>query len=357
MEPPHISGDSETVIHNSAHTSEAVLVALALVPVILFLVALRALDSYKLVSHRTVFTALFAGALAAVLCFAINSVVFVQFPKYADEYARFGAPIVEELAKAAYWIFLIATARVAFMADSAICGFAIGAGFALIENIFYLHVLQGQGAGIWIVRGFGTAIMHGGVAAVGATISAYLLDSRQWRGARLFAPGVIAAILLHSFFNQSMQAPVISTVIAVVGVPLVLGGVFYLSEQSLRSWLGGKMDRDIDVLNMIESDEFQQTPVGSYLMSLQEAFPPELRGDMLSLLQLTTELSMRAKGELMLREAGVEPEPDPELDSMFAEMRYLERSIGPTGMLAVRPLLSQTPRDLWEMHRLGQGSR
>jgi hypothetical protein len=26
-------------------------------------------------------------------------------------------------------------------------------------------------------------------------------------------------------------------------------------------------------------------------------------------------------------------------------------------MLAIRPLLSQTPRDLWEMHRLGQELR
>jgi protease PrsW len=345
------------VIRDSAHTGEVVQVALALVPVILFLAALRALDSYKLVSLRTVFRALVAGALAAGFCFAINSVVFAQFPRHADDYARFGAPVVEESAKAAYWIFLIAAARVAFMADSAICGFAVGAGFALIENIFYLDVLQGQGPAIWIVRGFGTAVMHGGVAAIGATVSAYLLDRRQWRGVRLFAPGVLAAIALHSLFNQSLQSPVVSMVVAVVGVPLVLGGALYLSEQSLRRWLGGKMDRDIDVLNMIESSEFQQTRVGSYLMSLQEAFPPELRGDMLSLLQLTTELSMRAKGDLMLREAGLEAAPDPELDSMFAELRYLEKSIGPTGMLAVRPLLSQTPRDLWEIHRLGQGQR
>ena len=123
--------------------------ALALAPVLLFLGALQGLDSYKLVSARTVFAALIAGALAAGLCFAFNTFVFRTFPEYQDQYARFGAPVVEELAKSAYWIFLIASARAAFMADSAICGFAVGAGFALIENITYLHLLQGrvQGSG------------------------------------------------------------------------------------------------------------------------------------------------------------------------------------------------------------------
>ncbi len=331
--------------------------ALALLPVLLFLGALQGLDSYKLVSARTVFAALIAGALAAGLCFTFNTFIFRNFPEYQDQYARFGAPVVEELAKSAYWIFVIATARAAFMADSAICGFAVGAGFALIENIFYLHVLQGKGVGIWILRGFGTAVMHGGVAALGASVSALLLESQQWRGVRLFAPGLLAAIVLHSLFNQSLQSPVASTVAAFVGIPVILGFVFYFSEKSLRRWLGSKLDSDIDMLSMIGSKEFQQTRIGAYLTNLQEAFPPAVRGDMLSLLQLTIELSARAKSELMLRELGMEVPPDPELEGLFAELRYLEKSIGPIGMLAVRPLLSQTPRDLWEMHRLGQGRR
>ena len=56
----------------------------------------------------------------------------------------------------------------------------------------------------------------------------------------------------------------------------------------------------------------------------------------------------------MRREVGLEVPPDPALESHFKELRYLEKSIGPTGMLAIRPLLSQTPRDLWEMHHLGR---
>ena len=338
-------------------SSEALRFALALAPVLLFLAALRALDSYKLVSLRTVFAALGAGALAAVLCFAINTVVFRHYAGSEDQYARFGAPVVEEAAKAVYWIFLIATARVAFMADSAICGFAVGAGFALVENVSYLQLLQRSDLGTWILRGFGTAMMHGGVAAIGAIISAYLLESRQWRGVWLFLPGLLAAMVLHSLFNQSLRFPVASMVAAVLVLPLLLALVFYFSERSLQRWLGGKMDRDIDILNMIGSQEFHQTQVGAYLMSLQEAFPPELRGDMLSLLQLTTELSVRAKSDMMLREVGLEVAPDPELEGLFKELKYLEKSLGPTGMLAVRPLLAQTPRDLWEMHHLGNGRR
>jgi RsiW-degrading membrane proteinase PrsW (M82 family) len=333
---------------------EALRVAFALLPVLIFLAALRVLDSYKLVSLRTVGAALAAGAVAATICYGINTVIFRQLHADQDQYIHFGAPVVEELAKGAFWVFLIATARVAFMVDSAICGFAIGAGFALVENVSYLQVLNGRGFGVWLMRGFGTAVMHGGVAAIGAFISVYLSESRQWRGVRQFAPGLVAAMMLHSLFNQGALSPAGSTAATVAGLPLIFMVVFYFSERSLHRWLGGKLDQDIDMIAMIASGEFKQTQQGAYLMSLNDAFPPEVRGDMLTFLHLTLELSARAKGDLMRREVGLEVLPDPALESHFKELRYLKKSIGPTGMLAIRPLLSQTPRDLWEMHHLGR---
>lgn len=330
---------------------DALRIALALLPVLLFLAGLRVLDSYKLVSLRRVGGALAAGAAAAAICYGINTVIFQHLQENQDQYyIHFGAPVVEESVKAVYWIFLIATARVAFMVDSAICGFGIGAGFALVENVFYLQALAGEGFGTWIMRGFGTAVMHGGAAAIGALVSVYLSESRQWRGVRQFAPGLAAAMMLHSLFNQGVLSPAGSTAATIAGLPLIFMVVFYFSERSLQRWLGGKLDKDIEMIAMIASGEFKQTPQGAYLMSLNDAFPPEVRGDMLTLLHLTLELSARAKGDLMRREAGLDVPPDPALESHLKELRYLEKSIGPTGMLAVRPLLSQTPRDLWEMH-------
>jgi protease PrsW len=323
----------------------------ALLPVLLFLAGLRVLDSYKLVPMPMVAGAIIAGAGAALVCYFINSSLIQQFAN-ETQYTHFVSPGIEELVKSAYWIFLIATSRVAFMVDSAICGFAVGAGFALVENVFFLNALESHGLALWILRGFGTAVMHGGAAAIGAFISVYLSESRKWRGLRQFAPGLAAAILLHALFNQGWLSPVGSMAAVMTGLPLIFLTVFYISEQSLRRWLAGKLDQDIDMLAMIESGEFKQTPQGVYLMSLNGSFPPEVRGDMLTLLHLTIELSAGAKGALLLREAGLEVPPDPDLDSRLKELQYLKKSIGPTGMLAVRPLLKQTPRDLWEMHHL-----
>jgi RsiW-degrading membrane proteinase PrsW (M82 family) len=333
---------------------QALPVALALLPVLMFLAVLSVLDSYKLVSLRTVGIALAAGAAAAAACYGINSFIFRQFPTHQDQYIHFGAPVVEEFAKGVFWIYLIAAARVAFMVDSAICGFAIGAGFALVENVSYLIALTGPGLGVWLMRGFGTAIMHGGVAAIGAFVSVYLSESRQWRGVRQFAPGLAVAMLLHSLFNQDVLSPAGSAAVTIAGLPLIFMVVFYFSERSLQKWLSGKLDQDIDLIAMVASGEFKNTRQGAYLMSLNDAFPPEVRGDMLTFLHLTLELSARAKGALILREAGMELPPDPNLESDFRELKYLEKSIGATGMLAIRPLLSQTPRDLWEMQQLGR---
>ena len=330
--------------------------AAAFLPVLLFLGGLRLMDSFKLVPRERILLALGAGAAAAAICYFVNTAAFQAFPAQANSYARFGAPLAEQLAKGCFWIFLIATARVAFMVDAGICAFAVGAGFALVENFFYLHGLQVTGLGISIVRGFGTALMHGGVDALGAMVAIFVGERFGWAGARQFAPGLLLATAVHTLFNQGLLSPVASMIAMSVTMPLLLAGVFCWSEESLRKWLGEKLDKDIEILEAISTGQFGKSRPGQYLQSLQDAFPPEVRGDMLCMLQLTIELSIRAKGDLMMKEAGVEIAPDPEVDAQLEELVYLEKSIGRTGMLAIAPLLSQTPRDLWEMRRLATKS-
>ena len=63
---------------------------------------------------------------------------------------------------------------------------------------------------------------------------------------------------------------------------------------------------------------------------------------------------MRAKGVLMMREGGFEVEIDEPTRAKFDEMRYLERVVGPTALLAIKPFLHMSRKDLWQLYMLGK---
>jgi RsiW-degrading membrane proteinase PrsW (M82 family) len=328
--------------------------AVSLLPVFAFLSFLRLLDSYKLLTLRRTLRAILVGCGVAAACYGINTAAFGLLGPQGHWYARFGAPVLEELLKAAYVIRLIRGNRVGFMVDAAISGFAVGAGFAALENLAYLELFSSDTPLLWILRGFGTAMMHGGTTAIVGIVASSLAERRGSRDVRIFVPGLLVAVTIHCAYNQHWLPPAASAVAMLVGLPLALAIVFMQSEESLRKWLGDKLDKDVELLRMIATGQLSETHAGRYLGSLRSSFAPEVVGDMLCLLQLSLELSARAKGDLLLREAGFPAPPDPSLPARFKELRYLQRSIGPAGRMAMAPLLSRTSRELWEMHVLSQ---
>jgi hypothetical protein len=71
---------------------------------------------------------------------------------------------------------------------------------------------------------------------------------------------------------------------------------------------------------------------------------------MVRVLELRAELSVEAKGNFIGAEAGLPQAPDTaETDARYAELKELRNRIGRAGMLALRPLLVDRARDLWEL--------
>ena len=97
-----------------------------------------------------------------------------------------------------------------FMVDAAIVGFAVGTGFALIENTYYVHVLSSHNIGVWLVRGLGTAVMHGGMTAIYGIVTRTLVD--RW-GPRwtTYTPALGMVILAHSIYNHFILPPITAT--------------------------------------------------------------------------------------------------------------------------------------------------
>ena len=102
------------------------------------------------------------------------------------------------------------------------------------------------------------------------------------------------------------------------------------------------------VLELILAGRVSGSPVGTYLDALRQRFDGPVVADLLNWLRLHLELSLAAKGLLLMREAGFSPEPDPETLAKLKELDWLETAIGPTGMLAMAPFLRHSSRETWQ---------
>ena len=323
-----------------------------LAPVLCFLASLLYLDSYKLVSLRLVLAVVVSGVLAAGVCYGANAGLLHVIALERETFTRYVAPVVEELAKALIVVALVRGHRIGFLVDAAILGFAVGTGFALVENVYYQQLIPNAGFGTWVVRGLGTAMMHGGTTAVFAMMGLALLEQRGRSLAVAFAPGFALAVALHSAFNHLVASPRIASIVVLVALPPLLFLVFQRSERAVADWLGRGFDADAQMLESINSGNFPESPAGRYLTSLKQRFRGPVVADLLCYLRLYTELALRAKGILMMRENGFETAIDDETRARFTEMRYLEKSIGRTGLLAIHPLLHMSRQDLWQLYML-----
>src|ERR1700683_4419558 len=170
-----------------------ILGAIALAPVVLFLAGLLQLDGYKLLRLATVLAMVAAGALAGVASYFANNYAFDHFSGDFTAFSHYVSPWIEECLKAVLLVFLVRTRRVGLPVDAGIAGFAIGTGFALIENLYYLAARPDTALAVQVIRGFGTAIMHGGTTTVLAMISHTLYEKRPNGGLYLLLPGFLAA--------------------------------------------------------------------------------------------------------------------------------------------------------------------
>ncbi len=325
-----------------------------LLPVLIFLIVLLYMDSYKLVSFRTILWVILAGALLPIAAYWANGYLIETLRWDLSMYSRYAAPIIEEGMKALVMIFLFRTNRIGFLIDSAILGFAVGAGFGVVENFYYLYMASDAHIAVWVVRGFGTAVMHGGVMALFGVMSQVLTERSLKINPLLYLPGFITAITIHSAFNHFPGTPILTTLGVLIVLPSIFLVVFRKGARSMHEWLEVDFDEDALLLEQINSGEFTETRIGRFLQDLKQKFEGPVVVDMLCYLRLYTELALRAKGVLMMRENGLDTPVGERTRAKFEEMRYLEKSIGKTGCLAMSPFLQMTRKDLWQLYVLDE---
>jgi len=207
-------------------------------------------------------------------------------------------------------------------------------------------------AGVDIVR---VAVPHWEDAEALVAIAAKSWAERAPGGTGVAViPGLLAAIVLHSAYNHLLVHPLLAATLLMLVMPSIVLFVFGRSERATREWVGDGLDLDVELLNLVTSSHFGTTRLGRYLNELKTRFPGPIVADMFCLLQLDLELSIRAKGMLLAREQGLKIPMDDSMRARLDERTYLHKSIGPTGLLALRPLQVTNDRDDWLRYLLKQ---
>jgi RsiW-degrading membrane proteinase PrsW (M82 family) len=325
---------------------------ISLAPALLFLVVLLQIDSYKLVRFELVLKTIVAGGLLAMLAYAANGYAISVLKLEIGDYRRYVAPLIEELLKASAVLFLFRTNRIGFPIDSIILGFAVGTGFALFENMYYLQIGAGDNIGVWVIRGFGTAIMHGGTTAIFSALLQTLSSKRERARLLWSLPGFIAAAVLHGFFNQFPNNPLFSTIPTIIILPLTFLFVFKRSERAIHTWLVMDFVSHEHLIDQIKGGEYTHTEGGRLILELASRIDDADFTVIIEYVRVHTELVLAADSILLARERNLEIGVDDEIQRKFDLLHAHERTIGRSALMTIRPHLHFTRVELWELYQL-----
>jgi protease PrsW len=325
-------------------------VAVALLPVVTFLAALLYFDSYRLISAFEVAETITAGLALAIAGYFLNGYLIDRLHVDYALYSHAGGPVVEETLKAVAVVYLFMRNRIGFMIDAAIMGFAVGTGFALFENAYYLQAMQDADFGDWIIRGFGTAIMHGGATALFAMWAESLVEKRSTLSLFAFLPGLVTAILVHALFNELSVVPLLATAIIILGLPPLFLIIFSKSEHAVHQWLVHDYESHQQLLDDIESGRFLHSEAGRFILKLAKKFSQSVIEDIFEYLKLHTICVLRAEAISLARERKEKIEITAEHRADLHRLHLLEIRIGRSAMMALWPHLHFSRRELWELH-------
>ena len=327
----------------------------ALLPVAIYIFVVYSLDSFSLVSVRSLVTLVITGMLSAVICFGIFVLTGMLLPEGVSDYLN---PVMEEAVKAIPLLFMARSKKTVFFIDSVICGAAVGGGFSILENVFYLILGEELGMGTILFRGLEVALVHMGCSAiisVALMFSVRLLE-RVRSGLAVKGSDTLMAVFLfviapalHVLHNSMHANPLKQFVIVFGTLALLLIWIYRYDGDMIHRWLDRGLDKQVSLLMSIKEGQLGDTKTGRFLMSVRDNFPQEVFFDVICYVQLYVELSVAAKSRFMMKEAGMDmpvADADKELYlSQYTEYKSLEKRLGKTARMTVAPVVKFYPAD------------
>ena len=331
---------------------------IALVPVLVMLALFIWLDVFKLMTFWETVGLLLLGAITAGVAYPLSGVFIDTLPLGFSNYSRFVAPWIEETIKGLAIVGLFWFNRIGYKLDAVISGFAIGAGFSVVENILYLTRYPELAANVWMVRGLGTAVMHGTTCAVLAA-SAHEFAERETRGAVAdydfsllwFIPGLLIAVAIHAAFNQFPDKPLLAMIGILAVAPFVIMAIFRFGAVEAQKWLSEEREETRATLAAWEAGKFPDDESGRKIAILVAKSDDKTGARIREYCQLLTWLLLQAEDTLHDQFEDTE-KLHIEGKTAFERLETLKRELGKANVSALSAMLPFSRNDYWEISEL-----
>ena len=321
-------------------------VAVATAIPLLALYAIYRLDLYATRSFRYVLVCVAWGIIATRVALLANTAVLDSGMLDRATITRVIAPAVEEVAKALIILYLIYRPHFTYFVDGAIYGFAVGIGFAVVENYHYLWMHQESAATLAGGRVLSTNLMHASTTAVtGIALALAHFQRTRRRGALIGTTGLAAAILMHMAFNTSVtrfsgSAAALYALAAAFGLAGAIGVALAIRHglSQERAWIGDTLGAS----NRVAPGETEAVRhldhAEAILHPIAERFGQHKADDVHALLQLEARLGIVRQTSDQLSEGHQKREAEAEIAHLYREMDARRRSIGVYCMLHLRAI-------------------
>ncbi|HOD55659.1 MAG TPA: PrsW family glutamic-type intramembrane protease [Candidatus Cloacimonadota bacterium] len=313
-------------------------------PSILCLITFWFLDNFSLVSFKRLILYFVLGVMSAICAYYINSFAY-KLILNDKIFTGIFAPLSEEFLKTLIILFSFRYNKIGFLTEAILLAFIAGIGFATFENLWYIHNFTESNLFLWLIRGSGTALLHASSTIVFSII--YFFTKEKKKGNYPLA--LLSAIVIHSVFNLPFIPVMPKVLIQLVLLPVLVYGLFFLSEKKLNLWMEKDFEKDFELLEMIKSGNFSNTKYGKYLATISESFPPLVKVDIFCYAILYIELSFYAKGLLLMKEVGLETKIQQNEIDKLNELKELEKNIGKSAIRVLRPILPDFNKKMWQV--------
>lgn len=325
------------------NVSMTAIIIISVFPSALYLLILKALDSFALVRFKLIVRNILSGMICCATAFVVTLLLNLDFDTAIGGVSFM--PLVEEILKACLLTVLIIKKKIRFLAQCLIYGAAVGSGFSLLENIIYFYYNPDIALGTVIARGFGCSILHIGCTAL--SVSLMLLISREFSNLTGIIFSLVPSVAIHLIYNRVMMNGLVDPLNNVVWISCTFVALFLFifiwEEKHINNQMEISMAGDINTLSALRSGDFSSAKSGEYLLDAKIAFPPEVFSAMVCYLQLALEVRISKQSDMLLHQAGLPNENagkrHEERNAKKKEMKALARKIGKTGMVVLAPLL------------------